>query len=1048
MRLHSLEVAAFGPFAGTEHVGFDDLADAGLFLLHGPTGAGKTSILDAICYALYGVVPGPRQKAARLRSDHADPAEPTCVTLELTVRGRRLRVVRRPAWERPKRRGTGTTTEPAATRVDELVAGGWITRSTRNDEAAHLLRELVGMSAEQFCQVVLLPQGQFAEFLRAEPEERRPVLEALFDTRRFSAVEAWLAEQRRACARAVEAGEQQLEVLLARAAQAAGPLLAGPDAVLAAGQDVSVDLEASPEAGGALDPAARLGEAVARAAAAERACAEARERAEAAHEAASAQVDAARTLADLQSRHAQLVARTAAVEAAAPRRGELAARVDAARRAASVVPLVRSVDDARRSLARADGRTVHALSAVASLPGPDGVLGADLAAGLRAEQVIRLDGSPLPAADPAVADLRRSAACDVQLATLLGSTQDRLRARAAGLEALRAEETAALAAAAKAAALAERERRATESAEQLRARLQSSEPVRAAARTALAALTVQGADEPRLAAELERHLGLLRAARDRDRLVGEVGRARGELRRAVDAAQQARQDWLDLRQARLEGYAAELATALVAGACCPVCGSNAHPAPARGASSGVTAEDERRAGELHQALETERAVREAELAALEAKHAGAAGTAGGADAGELAEQVQRLEGELGTARRAAQALPAAQQQLERLEQAAQQLADQLAAGENDVLTAAAERAAAADRAAELAARVAAGLDGADDLGAALEAVATALAALDAAARALGERATAAGQLADVCDRALQAAAQARFPALADVVAAACPPAQLAALEQELDQLLAQARLVAELGTDPAMAEAAEQPAADVEGALARRGAARAGLERAAADLAAAASRHTALAGLHGEVMAALAALAPLRERHALVDGLSRLAEGTGSDNAKRMRLSAYVLAARLEQVAAAASERLVRMSAGRYVLVHTDEGSGRGRAGLGLRVVDAWTGLERDTRTLSGGEAFLASLALALGLADVVTAEAGGAAIETLFVDEGFGTLDEEALEEVLDVLDGLRSGGRVVGVVSHVADLRARIPAQVRVHKHRDGSTVTCLTA
>jgi exonuclease SbcC len=190
----------------------------------------------------------------------------------------------------------------------------------------------------------------------------------------------------------------------------------------------------------------------------------------------------------------------------------------------------------------------------------------------------------------------------------------------------------------------------------------------------------------------------------------------------------------------------------------------------------------------------------------------------------------------------------------------------------------------------------------------------------------------------------------------------------------------------------------------------------------------------------------VAALAPLRERHALVDGLSRLAEGTGSDNAKRIRLSAYVLAARLEQVAAAASERLVRMSAGRYVLVHTDEGSGRGRAGLGLRVVDAWTGLERDTRTLSGGEAFLASLALALGLADVVTAEAGGAAIETLFVDEGFGTLDEEALEEVLDVLDGLRSGGRVVGVVSHVADLRARIPAQVRVHKQRDGSTVECL--
>jgi DNA repair protein SbcC/Rad50 len=151
-----------------------------------------------------------------------------------------------------------------------------------------------------------------------------------------------------------------------------------------------------------------------------------------------------------------------------------------------------------------------------------------------------------------------------------------------------------------------------------------------------------------------------------------------------------------------------------------------------------------------------------------------------------------------------------------------------------------------------------------------------------------------------------------------------------------------------------------------------------------------------------------------------------------------------VLAARLEQVAAAASERLVRMSGGRYTLVHTDEGAGRGRAGLGLRVVDAWTGVERDTTTLSGGESFFASLALALGLADVVTAEAGGAGIDTLFVDEGFGSLDEDTLDEVMDVLDGLRAGGRVVGVVSHVPELRQRISTQLHVHKGRRGSTVT----
>lgn len=186
----------------------------------------------------------------------------------------------------------------------------------------------------------------------------------------------------------------------------------------------------------------------------------------------------------------------------------------------------------------------------------------------------------------------------------------------------------------------------------------------------------------------------------------------------------------------------------------------------------------------------------------------------------------------------------------------------------------------------------------------------------------------------------------------------------------------------------------------------------------------------------------VAATADLRRRHRVLDAVSRCAEGSGGDNSLRMRLSAYVLAARLEDVAAAASERLLAMSDGRYTLVHEDGPGRRGaRSGLGLAVVDGWTGRERDPASLSGGETFYASLALALGLADVVRAEAGGTMIETLLVDEGFGSLDEETLDEVMDVLDGLRSGGRSVGLVSHVADLRDRIPARLEVVKTRTGS-------
>ena len=153
---------------------------------------------------------------------------------------------------------------------------------------------------------------------------------------------------------------------------------------------------------------------------------------------------------------------------------------------------------------------------------------------------------------------------------------------------------------------------------------------------------------------------------------------------------------------------------------------------------------------------------------------------------------------------------------------------------------------------------------------------------------------------------------------------------------------------------------------------------------------------------------------------------------------------AACLAARLEQVALAATERLLRMTTGRYALRHVATPStGKGRGGLSLRVADAWTGQERDPGSLSGGESFAASLSLALGLADVVSAEAGGVRLETLFVDEGFGTLDDDTLDDVMSVLDGLREGGRAVGVVSHVADLRQRIPAQVRLVKSRTGSVI-----
>ncbi|MGH8892983.1 MAG: AAA family ATPase, partial [Actinomycetes bacterium] len=227
MRLHRLAVSAFGPFAGTEEVDFDALSEAGLFLFTGATGAGKTSLLDAVCFALYGQVPGARQQSRSLRSDHAPEDTPPVVVLEVTLRDRRVRVTRSPAWDRPKRRGHGTVQEHARVLVEELVRDEWSTLSTRLDESGQLLRDLTGLSLAQFCQVVLLPQGQFAEFLRADADRRRELLESLFDTRRFASVEAWLVGRRQLTGRALVDVDRQVEQVLARVAEAAATEVPG-----------------------------------------------------------------------------------------------------------------------------------------------------------------------------------------------------------------------------------------------------------------------------------------------------------------------------------------------------------------------------------------------------------------------------------------------------------------------------------------------------------------------------------------------------------------------------------------------------------------------------------------------------------------------------------------------------------------------------------------------------------------------------------------------------------------------------------------------------
>ena len=215
---------------------------------------------------------------------------------------------------------------------------------------------------------------------------------------------------------------------------------------------------------------------------------------------------------------------------------------------------------------------------------------------------------------------------------------------------------------------------------------------------------------------------------------------------------------------------------------------------------------------------------------------------------------------------------------------------------------------------------------------------------------------------------------------------------------------------------------------------------------------AALARHTRLTSLHTDAEARRPEIRQLgheqerqQERRRLLARLSETAEGSGGDNELRMSLTTFILAGQLERIAEAASLRLAEMTGGRYTLHHSDARASKGaRSGLGLEVYDAWSSRARPTSSLSGGETFMASLCLALGLADVVQARSGGVLIETLFVDEGFGTLDESTLEDVMDALDGLRAHGRVVGLISHVTELRSRIPRRLSVRRSPEGSTLS----
>jgi exonuclease SbcC len=465
-----------------------------------------------------------------------------------------------------------------------------------------------------------------------------------------------------------------------------------------------------------------------------------------------------------------------------------------------------------------------------------------------------------------------------------------------------------------------------------------------------------------------------------------------------------------------------------------VCGSEHHPHLATAAVDAPDAAAEKALRKRLDDAEFEEHARAAKARDLETQAALALQTAGSDDL----EVLHRAVAETGNSLRATAAEADALADLERAAAEAEQQTLRLAELDATV-------AELAGRVAEVSAELAAALGerhpDVTALAAHHEAEARLLASLRESLGAVAE----ARRTRDSAHLAVEATAvEAGFPDLEDALEAALPDERVAEIRATVEDHSRRLAAAAAVLDDPALraASAAEPP--DLAALEAAYDAAAHELATNHAAERREAARAIRLAELDRRLAEAVAAWDPVRAELDLVAGLAAFVEGKSADNRLQMRLSAYVLGYRLSQVVAAANERLASMSDRRYSLEHTGRrGAGERRGGLSLLVRDDWSGESRDPATLSGGETFVVSLALALGLADVIVHEVGGTTLDTLFVDEGFGSLDADTLDDVMDTLDSLRDGGRVVGVVSHVAEMRDRIPTQLVVAKARTGSTV-----
>ena len=1018
MKIRWLRIVGIGPFAGAHTVDFSSFEDSGLFLLEGPTGAGKSTLIDAITFALYGDVARTKDASKdRLRSNHISDSDPSEVDLVFEVATGLYRVTRTPAYTPAGKKSQRNSKSTLARVVEDPDApDGWRTIeavASGPRDVGYEIPTIVGLDKDQFLQTIVLPQGKFSQFLTATSDAREQILRDIFDTQIYSDFTKALTDAAASSKRGIEerrtaalgAFERVRSLNDALCEDVHSDASGAEDRAAAAEEDAQLDA-------GAEDPSAvtlwtrraceRAHEAHAQTVhLAEAATASARE--------AAGALAQGRALAEAQAEHARVSATLAALTASEGAIASDRERARQARRALAVAPLDAAVAEASARL-EAAGDQVAALSPA---------LGDELSI------------DPAFLTPQAVTDLgERAQEMRDEATRTRGSLQEALalerslpEARA-GIESLRSRREQA------SARIASIEAEREELPQRIEQGAQALRLMRADADTLPEAASALRAINERLDASMQ--ADLLRAA-----LLG----ASDELREATAAAKLANAAAADGHDLWIAQSASALARELEEDAPCPVCGSTTHPTPAPAADGEITREQVA-------ALDQARDRAEAALRDAQARHQDLVRRI--AQLNEVAgAPTPTLETERDRAAELVATLEALSPQIADIEAALAQERSRLD-GLTDALTRAREG--AASLASTLQERESA-LSGAL---ARVEAERSGFASLTERASHLDECAHRAAALAGACadwNNARAAHAQAQR-SLADALeeqglqtdswrSFLLPLPRLEALETRVEAHDKELFAAREALASERLTRAASAPTPHVE-ALTE-------ASRRADEDAASAARASGILEQHcaqldaarTSLEQALDALARAREQAGPIRRLADIAAASGPENLASTPLAAWVLIARLEDVLAAANPRLERISSGRYQLVAvSDDGTSSRKSGLGLAIVDHDTDAVRSPRTLSGGETFYTSLALALGLADVVTAEAGGVELRTMFIDEGFGSLDSHTLALVMEQLQALRCAGRTVGVISHVEEMATQIADQIQVRPLPEGGS------